>query len=320
MFIAILFGTAISIAAVAGFFSIYGLANIYVATFWSVVIMGTVLEVGKLVAASALQRYWTDIGLLLKSYLIAAVVGLMIITSAGIFGYLSNAYQQDSVGLKDVQTKIELLKTEEQEISTREKEIDSDINRVGENYVRARIKLMESYKEEKKWISERRKAIRVEITELSSKQLEVEAHTGPIIYIARAFDQDVDTAIKWMTLLIIFVFDPLAIALTLMGNKALMLKNTDPPKREEPELLSTIPEPVAEQVTQPIQEPTVEQELDEPSPTIDDEEKLNELYKQSIPAAQPQPVNKVQSNPQPKFTAGEQSNFLKRMLTIKNNS
>lgn len=294
IFIAIIFLSALMIAGTAGFFSIYGLANIYTAAFWSVIIMGASLEIGKLVAASFLQRYWTTVSAALKYYLITAIIGLMIITSAGIFGYLSNAYQQDSVAFKDVEAKVELLKQEEIELGTREKQIDADIARVGENYVRARIKLINSYKEEKKKISDRRFAIREEMQKLSTQKLEVEAHTGPIIYIARAFGEDVDTAIKWMTLLIIFVFDPLAIALTLAGNHALMQRQrsqlqppspqppqteiidfTTPPTNQKGSLVETLPEAPPELMDAFVN--------DEPSPSVDTEEKLENSISETKP-------------------------------------
>lgn len=316
IFIVILFLSALSIAAAAGFFSIYGLANIYTAAFWSVVIMGIVLEVGKLVAASFLQRYWTSAGLALKSYLIVAIAGLMIITSAGIFGYLTNAYQKDSIELRDVQSKVELLQIEEQELLVRQKQINEDIGRVGENYVRARIKLMNTYSAEKKEVDNKLAALRQEKHDLSSKQIAVEAHTGPIIYIAKAFDKDVDTAIKWMTILIIIVFDPLAIALTLAGNHALMIRertptpptNVPPPpsKKKEDDFDEVADEETTETWSQqevddihsqakktlsefsqrdliPDDTLALTDIFDEPTPFVDTEEKLNTAMEKDAP-------------------------------------
>lgn len=213
---------AVTIAGVAAYFSVYGLAHIFAAAFWSVVIMGGVLEVGKLVATSFLYRYWGQLRFLLKTYLLIAIAGLMLITSAGIFGYLSNAYQQDIIGVKDVAARIELLDAELATLSERERQINEDIGRIGSNYVTARQNLMKQYAPEKDALTKRVADIRSERLELSTKQLEVEAHTGPIIYIAKAFDRDVDTAVMWMILLIIFVFDPLAVALTIGANIALM--------------------------------------------------------------------------------------------------
>lgn len=137
MFGAFLMFIAISIAGVAAYFSVYGLAHIFAGAFWSVVIMGGVLEIGKLVATSFVYRYWDVLKWTLRTYLLAAIAGLMILTSAGIFGYLSNSYQQDIVGVKDVGSRIELLDTELASLSDREKQINDDIGRIGSNFVTA---------------------------------------------------------------------------------------------------------------------------------------------------------------------------------------
>lgn len=212
---------AVTIAGVSAYFSVYGLAHIFAATFWSVVIMGGVLEVGKLVATSFLYRYWDAIGWYLRTYLLIAILGLMAITSAGIFGYLSNAYQQDTVGVKDVVARIELLDVELASLSERDKQINLDIDRIGSNFVTARQNMIKQYGPEKNKITERIANIRTEKLELSTKQLEVEAHTGPIIYIAKAMDKGIDEAVMWMIILIIVVFDPLAVALTIGANLVL---------------------------------------------------------------------------------------------------
>lgn len=218
--------TSLVIAGVAGWFSVYGLAHIYQGAFLSVVLMGGALEIGKLVATSYLYRYWEYTTWLLKTYLMIAILGLMLITSSGIFGYLSNAYQQDAVGIKDVTSRIELIDREYEELSKRELSIDAEINAVDPKYVTARLKLMAQYKPEKEKLTARRDEIRVQKLELSTKQLEVEAHTGPIIYIAKAMGKSVDTAVIWLSLLIIAVFDPLAVALTIAAN-AVFIRNKE---------------------------------------------------------------------------------------------
>ena len=237
--------TSLVIAGVAGWFSVYGLAHIYQGAFLSVVLMGGALEIGKLVATSYLYRYWEYTTWLLKTYLMIAILGLMLITSSGIFGYLSNAYQQDAVGIKDVTSRIELIDREYEELSKRELSIDAEVNAVDPKYVSARMKLMAQYKPEKEKLAKRREDIRVQKLELSTKQLEVEAHTGPIIYIAKAMGKSVDTAVIWLSLLIIAVFDPLAVALTIAAN-AVFIRNkelkavTKPP--EEPKVVEQIVE------------------------------------------------------------------------------
>lgn len=225
---------AVSIAGVAAYFSVYGLAHIFAATFWSVVLMGCILEIGKLVATSFLYRYWDHLKFALKAYLFIAIIGLMALTSAGIFGYLSNAYQQDIVGVKDVAARIKLLDIELATLVARENRINEDVGRIGSNYVSARQNLIKQYAPEKAELNTRIVAIRVEQLDLSTKQLEVEAHTGPIIYIAKAMDKGVDEAVVWMICLIIFVFDPLAVALTIGANIALTTKRANDEKQLDP--------------------------------------------------------------------------------------
>lgn len=244
--------TAIIIAGVAGYFSVYGLANIYQGAFLSVVLMGGSLEVGKLIATSYLYRYWATTGFMLKTYLMIAILGLMLITSSGIFGYLSNAYQQDAIGIKDVHARVELLDKEYEELARRESQIDADVNRVGNDYVTARLNLMKQYAGEKTMITERRNEIRAEKLQLASKQLEVEAHTGPIIYIAKAMGKTIDEAVMWMSLLIIFVFDPLAIALTIAANSVMLQHKQKKqavefePKVEVVEVIKEVPASIPE--------------------------------------------------------------------------
>lgn len=246
--------TSLVIAGVAGWFSVYGLAHIYQGAFLSVVLMGGALEIGKLVATSYLYRYWEYTTWLLKTYLMVAIFGLMLITSSGIFGYLSNAYQQDAVGIKDVTSRIELIDREYEELSKRELSIDAEVNAVDPKYVTARLKLMAQYKPEKEKLTKRRDEIRVQKLELATKQLEVEAHTGPIIYIAKAMGKSVDTAVIWLSLLIIAVFDPLAVALTVAANAVFIrnkeLKNAAKPP-EQPNVVEKIVE-VEKRVEVPV--------------------------------------------------------------------
>ncbi len=243
VFIIILILTTLAIAGTAAFFSIYGLAAIFSGIFLPVVIMGTVLEAGKLVAVSYVYRFRDSITKLIKIYLISAIVILMIITSAGIFGFLSMGYQQDILPLKQQEQQIQLLKSEKKELETfkkerldRRRQIDNDIASLPNNYVTSRQRLMKSYGSEldrlrtdielyTKKISEKT----VKISVLKQKKLISEVHTGPIIFIAKAFSTDTSDATKWIILLIIFAFDPLAVALTLAVNHVLLQRknNTD---------------------------------------------------------------------------------------------
>src|SRR6056300_1260595 len=106
MFIALLtLLSALSISGVAAYYSIIGLATIFPGAFWPVVIMGSVLEAGKLVCASWLYRNWKRTNILLRSYLFFAVIVLIMVTSMGIFGFLSKAHLQNEFADGSVQQK-----------------------------------------------------------------------------------------------------------------------------------------------------------------------------------------------------------------------
>jgi len=235
-FIIILILVTLSLAGSAAYFSIYGLAAIFSGVFWPVVLMGTSLEAGKLMAASYVYRYRNSITKLMKVYLITAVLVLMLITSAGIFGFLSMGYQQDTLSFKQQEQQINLLLQEQEELNNfkkerlaRRKQIDADIASLPNNYITGRQRLMKSYGPElnnlrsdielyTKQINEKT----LKISELKQQKLVNEVHIGPIIFIAKAFETGTDDATKWMIILIMFAFDPLAVALTLGVNHAIL--------------------------------------------------------------------------------------------------
>lgn len=109
----LVFVTAVALSAIAGYYSIIGLASIFVGAFWPVVIMGSTLEIAKLVMSSWLYRNWDITPLILKSYLTSAVIVLMFITSMGIFGFLSKAHIESTVNLGTNTQELRILETQE---------------------------------------------------------------------------------------------------------------------------------------------------------------------------------------------------------------
>jgi hypothetical protein len=227
IFIVILVLSTLSIAGTAAFFSVYGLAQLFQGMLIPVMIMGGALEIGKLVSASFLYRYWTRIGVLLRVYLVSAVLLLMVITSMGIFGMLSLGYQADTLPLKQVESQLTLLTQEQTHLLDRKKEIDAQIAMLPADYVRGRQKLMKSFGPEVTVINARLPIITNEMQKLNTQMLTTQSHVGPIVYIAQAFGQNIDDATKYMILLLIAVFDPLAVALTIGVNIALRLRKED---------------------------------------------------------------------------------------------
>ena len=236
---------ALAISGVAAWYSIAGLAAIFAAAKIPVIIMGSVLEVGKLVTASWLYQNWQRVPFLLKSYLTIAVVVLMFITSMGIFGFLSKAHIDQTITSGDNTLLIEQL---DQRIEREQKRVD-DANLVISqldnavqtliDYDRIRgddgaIAVREEQKNERDNLNSIIDSSYAAITEfqsdkleLSKEQLSIEAEVGPIRYIAElVYDGDpsvdiLDDAVRYVILIIIFVFDPLAVLLLVAANISL---------------------------------------------------------------------------------------------------
>lgn len=286
IFILLLFLAALSIAGSAAYFSVYGLANTFHGTFWSVVIMGGSLEIGKLIAASYLYRYWKKTQFFLKSYLIIGVIALMILTSTGVFGYLSSGYQTDVLPLKQIEQQVQLLDSEKNRLMTRKVQIDNQIANLPSDYSRSRVKLMNAFKTEQEQVTNRINQLDKEILDLKTKIIQTEAHIGPITYIAKAFHLNTDDATKYLVYLIIFAFDPMAVALTLAVNISLRVRKEEKEGINndlatlDPPLLPVVEEqdPIPEENTEPAQldhSPSVPLEL-EPIVELEDSQEVKE--------------------------------------------
>jgi len=229
---------ALAISGVAAWYSIVGLMAIFAASATSIAIMGSVLEVGKVLTASWLYQNWNKTPFLLKSYLTTAVFVLMFITSMGIFGFLSKAHIEQTGDLGVVQNQIELLQIridrEQKDIDRSQgalDQLDSALARYTElGAVTKGLQAREEQKTERDSlnasISTSSEAIAELQEEQSKLQLKVKAfevEVGPIRYVADLLfaDADLERAVRWVIIIIIFVFDPLAILLVIAANMTL---------------------------------------------------------------------------------------------------
>ena len=229
---------ALAISAVAAWYSIVGLMAIFAASAMSIAIMGSVLEVGKILTASWLYQNWNRTPFLLKSYLTTAVVVLMFITSMGIFGFLSKAHIEQTGDLGVVENQIELIDIQ---IERQQKDIarnqgaldmlDDALARYTElGAVTKGLQAREDQKEERDSLNLAISTSGEEVARLQEEraklQLEVKAfevEVGPIRYVADLLftDADLERAVRWVIIIIIFVFDPLAILLVIAANMTL---------------------------------------------------------------------------------------------------
>ena len=218
--------SALLIAGSAAAFSVYGLAKLFSGAFLSVVVMAGSLELGKLVTASFLYRYWNMINWFQKVYMTLATIVLVFITSAGIFGYLSNAYQgatlefeKQSTELLTIEERIEQL--DEDKVFLKE-ELEVAISELPDNYITAKRKLREEYNPQITQINQELLEFKTRRADLEIQLVSTGVDVGPAIYLARTFGTDIDTVVKFFIFILIFVFDPLAVMLVIAYNQALL--------------------------------------------------------------------------------------------------
>ena len=217
--------SALLIAGSAAFFSVFGLSKLFAGASLAVIIMAGSLEFGKLVAASFLYRYWDKINLPHKTYMTIATVILILITSAGIFGFLSNAYQGATVEFEKESTNLifkedRLKQLQEDKVYLKE-ELEQAIADLPDNYRTARRKLREDYQPQIAQINKQMIDLKGEIGELKTALVETGVDVGPVIYLARTFQTDIDTVVKFFIFVLIFVFDPMAVMFIISYNVAL---------------------------------------------------------------------------------------------------
>lgn len=232
-FMALLF--AVLISAVAGYFSIIGLATLFSATFWAVVVMGVVLEGGKLVAAAWLHANWRNkaVGWLHKTYLTLAVFALMVITAVGIYGFLAKGYLEQEAPLATVNIQIEQreaqitqLRGDLDRLTNRQRQLDAAVDAlIAQNRVTQANNMRNQQRTERAEIIRETDAknreisrLAAEIVPLRTQTSEVQAKLGPIRYVADLFGwQDLDAAVRLVILVLMFAFDPLAVVLVISG-------------------------------------------------------------------------------------------------------
>ena len=222
---------AFLIAGSAGFFSVFGLSKLFSGAAFSVVIMAGSLEFGKLVTAAFLYRYWDKVSFLQKIYLTIATLVLILITSAGIYGYLSNAYQGATVGFEKQSTKLLALEERLDNLAEDKKFLKEDLEfqlkELPDNYRTAKRKLREDYNPRIQKVNGEVLDIKSEISDLELQLIDTGVDVGPAIYLAKVFKSDVDTVVSFFMLVLIFVFDPLAVMLVIAFNQALVLRDEE---------------------------------------------------------------------------------------------
>ena len=238
---------ALLIEIVGAYYSVTGLAAIFSGAIIPILIMGGSLELGKVVAAVWLKNNWERASLTFKLYLLPAVVVLMLITSMGIFGFLSKAHNDQNLVSGDVQGKIaiydEKIKTSKENIDANRKALKQMDESVDQSMARSadekgadkavalrrsqakeRTRLQQEISAEQKTIS----SLNEQAAPIRAEVRKVEAEVGPIKYIAKLIYDDnpdaniLEKAVVWMIVIIVAVFDPLALVLILAAQQSIL--------------------------------------------------------------------------------------------------
>ena len=214
--------SALFVAGSAAYYSVFGLSKLFSGAMFAVVVMAGSLEFAKLVSASFLYRYWNKINSWLKYYMAVGVVTLVLITSAGIFGFLSNAYQGATIQFEKQSATLfyqeDRLEQLEEDKAYLKDELEQSISLLPDNYPTAKRKLREEYNPKVFALNDQILEIKQEIGDLKVALVETGVDVGPAIYLARIFDTDIDTVVKFFIFILIFVFDPMAVALVISYN------------------------------------------------------------------------------------------------------
>jgi len=245
---------AIMIAGSAAYFSVTGLGVLFSGAAIAVMVMASSLEFAKLVTATYLKQEWDNIKGLNKWYLTSAVVILMLITSAGIFGYLSNAFQQQNLKLEQVQREIDVwdnkIKLTNEQILTlqgQQKDLSNTQNTlITKGNVNSRlIRSADNRDRQSTKISNKINilqdsivAYNGRINDIKNNNIEIEREVGGFRFVAEAFNVELNSVVKFFIILIVVVFDPLAVALIISFNQLAMTG-----RRKEDDEIKPITEP-----------------------------------------------------------------------------
>jgi hypothetical protein len=294
----LLFFTAFVLSGIAAYYSVIGLIAIFSAAVIPVAVMGGSLEAAKLVVASWLYRYWKSIPFLMKAYFTSALVILMLITSMGIFGFLSKAHSDQSLVSGDVQAKIavydEKIKTAKENIDANRKalkQMDEAVDQVmarstSETGADKAVALRRTQQKERGRLLAEIETYQKTVTSLSEERApiaaevrKVEAEVGPIKYIAAMIYGDntdenmLERSVRWLIILLIAVFDPLAVLMLIAANltqiKSKEWKKQAEEVKSDDKQIETIPNetelPLVVETTEPQEAQPVDAVLPEPS-------------------------------------------------------
>jgi len=286
---------AIGLATFSGYYSVFGISKLFSGGSWSILGMAAMLELSKLVVVTFLHDHLKTLRLLFKTYLMSAAVVLMVITSIGVYGYLTNSYQETAKIVYKAQNEIVLLDQKKELFIQQKTQIDKLIEekngrlksldniRVSQqnaytqqltakrgtgNLSRSMSsvdKSTESLNTELSQLTTKSFALSDSIAKIDATKLTVSNETfsselGPLLYLSRITGIPMDNVVNWFILILVIVFDPLAVSLVIAANH---LSDKEKKKYELEDLVESFPTPVNDQITDSVTQTNPLDELTE---------------------------------------------------------
>lgn len=239
IFIFVLGSSAALISITGACFSIAGLTKLFAGAPIAVGIMAGALEFTKMMAASFLHRNWRQLHFIMKIYMTMAVGILMCVTSMGIFGYLSYAYQHTSAELKNTNVKLEYLQSEQRKVQEETDRVQKSIDEIPASRITKRIETQKELEPHLQQLQKQSIDIEMQLRNENLKKLSFQMEIGPIVYVAELLRADTDHIASYLIILFVFVFDPLAVCMVLATSFAIRQK-----EEEDRQAASRPPHPV----------------------------------------------------------------------------
>ena len=318
---------ALFVALSAAFFSITGIGQLFYGAHLSVIIMASSLEIAKLVAASFLFRYWKHTTILLKSYLSIAIVVLVVVTSIGIYGYLSSAYSSVAADPANKQGQISLAQAQQTSInenitryqsritslesrrSQQEARIDSLTSRGATRTAREQLRATQSIDSTINALNNdivrqtnKRDSLETAITTLRS-DITSNREVGTFFYFANALGLPLDTIVKWFILILVCVFDPMSLSLVLAYNTIIRQNEIQKILERNGHSMSSIQPTIFDKLVDMVQKMRAKSEskpepiAEKPLSSAIAAQKINPIISQTVEEVPPAPVVVTPPNP-----------------------
>ena len=213
--------STLSVATLAATFSVVGLGALFSGAMLAVFAMAGSLEFSKFVLAAYLHQRWTDLNKVFRGYLVFAIVVLSLITSMGIFGFLSDAYQSASSAIETETIKLQAEKNKQMAYTNEIARLNRSIEEIPLTRISKKLRARKDSEPVILDLNTKFNASEKIILDMNIRVLEIKKKVGPLIYISKAFNADIDTVVKYLIFIFVLVFDPLAICLVIATTQAI---------------------------------------------------------------------------------------------------